>query len=197
MQKYVPKGKVSEEVLLEKLNTMQYQEERILRFTNTMAELQRIEEREVICSWIKVPELTRRIQNSAEVIGLNSGKKIDVWQKEVKEEIFADDECIQEVLENLLNNAMRYAREQITIQIQSNDSELIIYVKDDGEGFSGKALRTAAEVYFSEEKSSSEHFGIGLSICKMLCENHNGSLTFHNSVSGGAIVAASFGIGIK
>lgn len=196
LQKYVPQGKVSQELLMEKLETMQYQEERLLRFSNTMNQIQQSEKREISCQWMKLSELVQRIQEMAKVLEQTTEKRISVqWREE--QEIFADSECIQEVVENLLSNALRYAKEQILIQIESTKNELMIYVKDDGTGFSTKALRTAADAYFSEEKENGEHFGIGLSVCKILCENHNGSLTMRNSVEGGAITAATFGIGRK
>ncbi len=75
----------------------------------------------------------------------------------------------------------------------------MIYVKDDGEGFSEKALREADTVYFRERKEAEDdegHFGIGLSITKMLCEKHGGELKLLNSVEGGAVVAVSFFISI-
>lgn len=209
LQKYIPQGKVSQELLLEKLDTMQYQEERLLRFSNTMTELQRIEKWKISCRWIKFSDLLRRLRESAVILEQTTGKEICVsaaQESEQKEEqeILVDSECIQEVVENLLNNAVRYARHQIVMQLSTGKNELTIYVKDDGSGFSQKALSAAADVYYSEEKktaesnsreNNSEHFGIGLSICKMLCENHNGSITFRNSIEGGAIVAATFGIG--
>lgn len=205
LRKYVPQGKVSQELLLEKLDTMQYQEERLLRFSNTMTELQRIEKWEISCRWIKFSDLLRRLRESAVILEQTTGKRICVsagQESEQKEEqeIFVDSECIQEVVENLLNNAVRYAKSQIVMQVATDKNELTIYVKDDGSGFSQKALRAAADVYYSEEKkngreNNSEHFGIGLSICKMLCENHNGGITFRNSIEGGAIVAATFGMG--
>lgn len=221
LQKYVPQSRVSEELLMEKLDTMHYQEERLLHFSNTMTELQRIEKREISCQWVKLSELVQRLKEAAEAMGETSGKIVSLCegqadtdcshceetsgktislherQAEKQQELFVDVECVQEVVENLLNNAVRYARELVVMQVEVKKMELTIYVKDDGKGFSQRALRAAAEAYFSEEKESSEHFGIGLSICKMLCENHNGNITFQNSVEGGAIAAAVFGIGVK
>lgn len=224
LQKYVPQGRVSEELLMEKLDTMHYQEERLLRFSNTMTELQRIEKREISCRWVKLSELMQRLKEAAEAMEETSGKIISLYEgqtntdcnhceetsgktisfygrqageKEKQQELLVDVECVQEVVENLLNNAVRYARKLVVMQVEVKRTELTIYVKDDGKGFSQRALRAAAEAYFSEEKESGEHFGIGLSICKMLCENHNGNITFQNSVEGGAIAAAVFGIGVK
>lgn len=203
LQKYIPRGKVTQEMLMEKLNTIQYQEERLLRFSNTMTELQRIEKRELSCSWIRFADFVQHLHTTIEAIEQTGGKRIalyvanDVKENEVCREIFADSECILEVVENLLNNAVRYAKNQISVQLKLEKTELMLYIKDDGAGFSQKALRMASKAYFSEEKEKSEHFGIGLSICKMLCETHNGTITFRNSIEGGAIVGVTFGLGVR
>ena len=54
LQKYVPKGKVSEEKLLEKLAVMQHQEQRILEISKTMTQLHRQEAREVSGAWLEM-----------------------------------------------------------------------------------------------------------------------------------------------
>lgn len=199
LQKYIPKGKVSQELLLEKLETMRYQEERLLCFSNTMTTIQKLEKREIQCQWITLGKLKEQVQKAAAGVIQARQKEIslNLTGQEREKEIFADCECIQEVLENLLNNAMRYSEKKIEVTLETEEKELRIYVKDDGRGFSARALCMASEAYFSEEENSSEHFGIGLSICRILCENHNGTLRCLNSMEGGAVVAASFGIGIR
>lgn len=49
LQRYLPQGKVSGEMLREKLSAMQYQEDRLIRFSGTMTILQREEERGMRC----------------------------------------------------------------------------------------------------------------------------------------------------
>ncbi len=102
-----------------------------------------------------------------------------------------------EVFENLLSNGLRYARTSVQVYPVVQEKEFTVFVKDDGPGFSEKALLRGMETYFSEEENSREHFGIGLSVCRLLCENHGGSLSLQNSVSQGAIAAATLAAGVR
>ncbi len=60
-------------------------------------------------------------------------------------------------------------------------------------------LYRADSPYYSdktyEEAGQEMHFGLGLTICKILCKKHGGSLGFANSVEHGAIVSAQFYVG--
>lgn len=197
LQKYVPKGKVTEEMLLEKLNTMHEQEERLLHFSTTMTTIQNIEKWEVSGNWYGVSELSEEVEGVLEGIRLNTDKEINFQMDVPQQEVFLDKNLLMEVFENLLSNGLRYARASIQIEGRLVGREFTLFVKDDGPGFSEKALRNGMETYFSEEENSREHFGIGLSICRMLCENHGGSLSLQNSVTEGAIVAATLVVGIR
>ena len=103
-----------------------------------------------------------------------------------------DLDLINEVMENLLNNAYRFAKKRIDITITLQEKLLIIYVKDDGPGFSKKELLTATEPYYSQNKNS--HFGLGLTIAEALTQKHGGNLKIANSIDGGAIVSAVFAL---
>lgn len=197
LQKYVPKGRVTEEMLLEKLNTMHEQEERLLRFSTTMTTIQNMEKWEISGGWYDVSKLLEEMEAVREGICHNMEKEICLHMALPKQEFFLDKNLLMEVFENLLSNALRYARKCIQVEVTLNGKEFTMFVKDDGPGFSEKALRNGMETYFSEEENSREHFGIGLSICRMLCENHGGSLTLQNSVVQGAIAAAVLIVGVK
>lgn len=109
--------------------------------------------------------------------------------------MLADPELILEAVGNVFQNACRYARKEIAVTVQYRKNRLTVYVRDDGDGFSERALREAAAVYFREGKEGEAqdgHFGIGLSITKMLCEKHGGELELFNSVEGGGVAAVSF-----
>ena len=73
---------------------------------------------------------------------------------------------------------------------------LSLTVEDDGPGFPPAALKRAAEPYYRGDNSPSPqgelHFGLGLYICRSLCEKHGGRLTLANRPQGGARVTASF-----
>ena len=108
-----------------------------------------------------------------------------------------DVQIVEETVENLLTNAARYAKERILIEILQEGNVLRIFVWDDGPGYSARALRDGTKAYFSEEKKKGGRFGIGLTISRMLCEKHGGSLALTNSLAGGAIACASFTVGAR
>ena len=198
LKKYVPEGKVTEQMLLEKLDRISAQGDRLLSFSKTMTTLQTMEKREARCRQRKTAEICRAVKDAAEGMKSEETKISFVENMGGQETVLADLELIMEAVENVLQNALRYAREKIEITVQYSKNKLIVYVKDDGEGFSEKALREAAAVYFSERKAGEEedgHFGIGLSITKMLSEKHGGELKLFNSIEGGAVAAVSFFVG--
>ena len=195
LKKYVPTGKVTEQVILEKLDRISEQGERLLSFSKTMTTLQTMEKWEIHCRKMEAAEICKNIKDMAEGM---KGEETHLFFRENMEgtgSVLADLELILEAVGNVLQNACRYARKEIEITVQYRKNRLTVYVRDDGDGFSEKALREAAAVYFRERKEGEAqdgHFGIGLSITKMLCEKHGGELKLFNSVEGGAVAAVSF-----
>lgn len=194
LKKYVPTGKVTEQVILEKLDRISEQGERLLSFSKTMTTLQTMEKWEIHCRKMEAAEICKNIKDMAE--GMKGEETRLSFQENMEGagSVLVDLELILEAVGNVLQNACRYARKEIEITVQYRKNRLTVYVKDDGDGFSEKALREAAAVYFSERKEGEAqdgHFGIGLSITKMLCEKHGGELKLFNSIEGGAVAAVS------
>lgn len=116
----------------------------------------------------------------------NAGRKRNIkWELDIL--------IVMQVYENLIANAAHYARNTITVSAFGDEDFLYLTVTDDGEGFSAKDLSEAAKPFYRAEKETEgEHFGMGLNICKVLCEKHGGYLQLRNE--GGASVTAAFGI---
>lgn len=197
LQRYVPRGKVTERMLLEKLEAMRQQEERLFQFSNTMATIQKMEKWELSGEWQGSLELAAQMEGILEGIRQGTKQEITFQAGGLGQELFLDKNLLLEVFDNLLGNALRYGKEQIQVKAVLEGKEFTIFVKDDGPGFSEKALRRGTETYFSEEENSRGHFGIGLSICRMLCEIHGGRLALQNSVTQGAIAAATLSVGVR
>ena len=87
-----------------------------------------------------------------------------------------------------LTMALGYNRpDDIPITL-SNDG-FYLSVSDNGCGFSKNILSKATNPYFTEEENHSEHFGLGLYICKILCEHHGGYLKIENCSIGAKVTA--------
>ncbi len=108
-----------------------------------------------------------------------------------------DEALLREVFENLCANAARHADGAVTAALTVRGEALLLTVADDGPGFSAAALAHAADAFWRGEGAPDAarggHVGLGLAICRALCQKHGGTLTLSNAEGGGARVTASFG----
>lgn len=105
--------------------------------------------------------------------------------------INVDMAVVMRVYENLLANAVRFAEEKISVFADVEEGLLKITVADDGSGFTARDLSEAVRPFYkSTGETGGGHFGMGLNICKILCEKHGGHLGLENCH--GACVTAAF-----
>lgn len=188
MLKFYPEGKISEEKMIETLQMLERQTDRIEQFSLTMKEIHNMEEWKVDRQPFSVKELAQQIRDNLKGMPLE-GIQVEFSCEIDEMQIICDKNLIQEVADNILANALRYAKEKITISMVKDEEGLFLYVKDDGKGFSKEEIMKAARPYFS---TAEDHFGLGLTICQTLCKKHGGDLELMNSLEGGAIVSAYF-----
>ena len=93
-------------------------------------------------------------------------------------------ERLEEIVDNFISNAIRYAHSKILVSIVEDNNKLYVYVQDDGEGYRSEALEKATRPYYTGDES---HMGLGLSICKLLAKKHGGNIELSNGIEGGAI----------
>ncbi|MDE6761775.1 MAG: HAMP domain-containing histidine kinase [Lachnospiraceae bacterium] len=210
LTEYYPKGQISEEKIMEILSAIRGQTVRLKTFSETMKKIDSFEVLEVRKKTVCGCDLEKDIKNLAAGLEGGSSLTISVTMQFKEKEICCDENIILEVLGNLLSNALRYGEKKIEILTEQQEDRLFLYVKDDGRGMTKEELYKADSPYYSDktknygsqwngEKTEIEqqhiHFGLGLTICKILCKKHGGDLSFSNSVDGGAIVCAEFFVG--
>ncbi|MFR8009899.1 MAG: sensor histidine kinase, partial [Gordonibacter urolithinfaciens] len=104
-----------------------------------------------------------------------------------------DRSLVEEVAENLVGNAARFADGRVDARLDVRDGFLVLAVEDDGPGFSPAALERGCAPFFSETPSK-DHFGLGLNIAALLCDKHGGDLALENRAEGGARATARFAL---
>lgn len=197
LARYIPEGKVGEAKTLETLKLMSAHLERLEQFSRTMKGIRSIEEMPMEKEASSYSQIKKDIEevifalNQIGDIRIELQKDEDILDKHI---IFVDKNMILEVLENLLSNAIRFAVYSIQVRIflSADEQELILSVKDDGEGFAPDEMDKMLLPYEKEQSKDKEHFGIGLHICRLLCQKHGGTISVANSMTGGALVTASF-----
>lgn len=193
LEKYVPEGKISGDKMLSVLSSMSGQISRLESYTATMNSVQKLEDITPAPSEIPAAELREALNSAGDIICKNFGdKEFSLDFRCEKQTVFADAGLVVRVYENLVSNGARYAESKVTAVCEVHEKTLVISVSDDGAGFSPEALRQGTKPFFRGEKDSSEHFGLGLYICRVICGKCGGSLTLANQNGGNVTAEFSF-----
>jgi signal transduction histidine kinase len=92
----------------------------------------------------------------------------------------ADKERITQVIDNLLNNAIKFTKEgTIFVLVQGKDGQAIVNIKDEGQGIDTSILPKLFTKFAT--KSEIGGTGLGLFICKNIVEAHGGKIWAENN----------------
>jgi two-component system sensor histidine kinase KdpD len=103
-----------------------------------------------------------------------------------------DGTLIEQVLINLLENAVKHSPEDsvIGVEVKKHGNQAVFEVIDNGEGIAEQDLPYLFESYAPNRKrsvDSSRSMGIGLSICMSIIKAHRGKMEAANKKGGGAV----------
>lgn len=90
----------------------------------------------------------------------------------------ADQEKIEQVIVNLLDNAIKFTKEKIYVKITEDKSQVVVEVKDFGPGIDQEILPKIFSKFVSKSDIGT---GLGLFICKSIIEAHGGSIWAQNN----------------
>lgn len=85
-------------------------------------------------------------------------------------------------LGNLLENAVDYAKEAVTVTVEHDAQQVKVTVEDDGQGYAPDILARIGEPYVTrrQDVTRAGGLGLGLFIAKTLLERSGATLTFAN-----------------
>lgn len=163
---------------------------RLEEYVQTMGELQRLEDIEIVRQSVPMNGVCRQFRETGEAVC--NGKALFCEVMEYKHiDLNIDMAIVLRVYDNLLANAVRFAKEKIMVSVESQDGYLYLTVSDDGVGFAEKDLENATKPFYKTvRETDNEHFGMGLNICKILFEKHGGYIRLSNR--NGVVVIAAF-----
>jgi signal transduction histidine kinase len=111
--------------------------------------------------------------------------------------ITADETRLQEVFHNLVENAVKYSRDngQIRLQAGRRGPEIVLSVSDDGVGISKDQLPRIFERFYRADKARSRELGgtgLGLAIVKHIAQLHGGRVEAESGLGRGTTVRVIF-----
>ena len=104
---------------------------------------------------------------------------------------------IEQILGNLISNALRFTPQGGTIELETtwSDKWVRVQVHDSGPGITPESLPHVFERFYRADRSRNRQeggSGLGLAIARQLAEAHGGSLTAANHPQGGAVFTLVF-----
>jgi signal transduction histidine kinase len=160
-------------------------------YVSSMSKLRRMEDTQPEYKLVSLQSFLSSLYESAKIVCAQNGKTMLLQNEVSVPQLSIDSSFVSQVCDNLISNAVRYAGNAVTLSFALQNGGLLLSVSDDGKGFDKNNLHKVTAPYFTEETDHSEHFGLGLYICKLLCEHHGGYLKIDN-ISNGAKVSAFF-----
>lgn len=187
LEKLIEKGTLTNDTLQITIKNMAEAADRLKRYVECVKDVQRIEDIEIKKENYDLKELIANITKEFSILAAQKNKKVVTQDFSKSACISTDKAMLSKILENIFDNALRFSSEKIVLSIKENEEYLYFSIQDDGVGFTAEELKSATSFFFSSSTNGG-NFGIGLSICKILCEKLGGDMYLDNNAEHGAII---------
>lgn len=187
LQKSIERETLTNETLQTTIKNMTEAVERLKRYVECVKDIQKIEDIEIRQENCNLKELVSGITKDFSILAAQKSRTFITQDDSTSVCISTDKAMLLKVLENIFDNALRFSHEKIIFSIKEKKEYLYFSMQDDGIGFTEEELKSADTFFFSSSTNGG-NFGIGLSICKILCEKLGGDMCLDNTAEHGAII---------
>lgn len=187
LEKLIEKGTLTNDTLQITIKNMAEAADRLKRYVECVKDVQRIEDIEIKKENYDLKKLIANITKEFSILAAQKNKKVVTQDFSKSACISTDKAMLSKILENIFDNALRFSSEKIVLSIKEKEEYLYFSIQDDGVGFTAEELKSATSFFFSSSTNGG-NFGIGLSICKILCEKLGGDMYLDNNAEHGAII---------
>ena len=130
----------------------------------------------------------RELSDGWKLLGNEVGIQLEVAAP-VNAQVTADPVRVAQILDNLVGNALKFARARIAVSLVSDGSWINVRVADDGPGIKPENVERVFDSYYSlsaHGDSSASGSGLGLAVAKQLATRMGGSLQVESTTSSGS-----------
>ncbi len=183
-------GTIPYEIQGKYLNIILFETDRLSNLTNDLLDLSNFENKGVHLEWAPFDVVKMVKQSVMTFEGKCSQKNIRIRLVFATGEMYAlaDRGKIQQVLHNLIDNAIKFSNQDgtITVTVSERGDKIFVSVKDQGIGIPKESLNKVWERFYKTDLSRGKDkkgTGLGLSITKQIITAHNENITV-SSVEG-------------
>ncbi|MGX5173076.1 ATP-binding protein [Aliikangiella sp. IMCC44653] len=145
-------------------------------------------EKQAVNATLERGDLTSLVKSTIEKLTPLAGDlKIEYTNQSINSFAYCDSMLIERALQNLITNAINYAKTTIKVQIDESPLDYSISVHDDGPGIKSDNFEQVFNSFVRLNTSAKvKGFGLGLAIVKRIMHMHQGEALVGHSELGGA-----------
>ena len=185
------------------LPIMQQQAARMARLVDDLLSLSRIEltEHAPPSTQIKVPRILRVVSEALALRAAERGMWIEIELGEKLPMVMGDRDELAQVLQNLIDNAIKYATPNTAIVVSARPSTKLhpgvaISIQDHSDGIAERHLARLTERFYRVDTARSRSVGgtgLGLAIVKHVVNRHRGILDIESKIGEGSTFTVHLG----
>lgn len=184
------------------LSIINAEADRMTNLVKDLLQLSRIDSQQMQWSFERISFL-QLVKSTVEKLDIEARQKkqtLECYAIGEIPEITADYGRIEQVVQNIVNNAIKYTQEngKISVYIGKTANEVYVKVADNGIGIPEQDLPRIFERFYRVDKARSREMGgtgLGLSIAKDIVEAHSGTITIASQLGKGTEVTIRLPIG--
>ena len=184
--RFLHSGKVDDKPQIKEkyYSIIESEAEHLLALVNKLLTISKLENKKLILNKQSV-NLEPIIDDIVEKAKAKTTKNIDFIVDLLTKHALADEQYLTEAISNLIDNAIKYSKDNIEISITSQNSEkyVLLKVRDNGIGISKEDQRVIfdkfgrAAVHEQNRKGGVSGFGLGLNYVDQVMQAHGGKVT--------------------
>ncbi len=159
----------------------------LLRLISDLLDIPRIETGQLVQEMkvFSLRSLAQRCLAEQRALAKEKGLELKTRLPAKLPRIYGSPSRLQQVLTNLINNAINYTAEgTITVCIEEGDEEIRVEVSDTGIGIPAEDIDKIFEDFFRASNVDVKGTGLGLSITRRIVESHDGRISAESPCPG-------------
>ena len=171
------------------LKDVVHESDRLIRLVNNLLILARADTGQSLTRrTISIPALVEEVCKQARQLD----RQRNIVEKVQDASVVGDHDALKQVLLILLDNAIKYTAEVITVSAETAENKISICVSDQGPGMTPEKLAHVFDRFYRGEANPNvQGFGLGLPIAKALIEGQSGKIEIQSGFNQGTTVKIS------